>query len=181
MKPCLSMDCGRLRPAAADDLDDLVRLLHDAQVRRYLCDDTVLPRETVAGLLTRSATLDPRGLGLWAIETADARFAGIAGLQPVAPETGTAPGMVRGIEPIIALAPAQWARGLAGAALDALVRHADLSLGLARLVAAVDRPNARSHRLMRRCGFTAIRQMPGPAHDLVLYELTLGTGTAQKG
>ena len=182
MKPCLSIPGGRLRPARPDDLDNLLALLHDGAVRRYLCDDTILARETVAEMLARSNRLDPQGFGLWVIEDRreDARddFAGIAGLEPVPTEVGAAPDMAGGVEPIIALDPKVWGKGLAGEALDALILHANESLGLSRLVGAVDRPNARSHRLMQRCGFTVMGRTPGPAYELVLYELRLGEAEA---
>jgi len=180
MKPCLSMSRGRLRPAMADNLDGLVRLLHDEEVRRYLCDDIALPRETVAAMLARSEQLDSHGLGLWVIEPMREGFAGIAGLQPVSAAAGAAPAMAGGVEPIIALYPEYWGQGLAGGALDALIHHARGSLGLSRLVAAVDQPNARSHRLMQRSGFTAMGRTPGPANELVLYTLPLGEAEAPK-
>ena len=179
MKPCLPLPRGRLRPAPAEDLDDLVRLLHDETVRRYLCDDVVLPRETVAAMLARSEALDSDGLGLWAIEQTHEPFSGIAGLQPISAETAGAPDMAGGVEPIIALNPAYWGQGLAGEALDALILYARGSLGLSHLVAAVDRPNARSHRLMERCGFTAMGSAPGPANELVLYDLPLEDAEAE--
>ena len=108
------------------------------------------------------------------IEQVDAPFAGIAGLQPVSAELDVAPAMAGGIEPLIALDPAHWGEGLAAEALDALILYARESLGLSRLVAAVDLPNARSQRLMQRCGFTAVGKAPGPAYELVLYGLPLG-------
>ena len=80
MKPCLSVPRGRLRPATADNLDGLVRLLHDEEVRRYLCDDVVLPRETVAAMLARSEQSESHGLGLWVVEHMRECFVGIAGL-----------------------------------------------------------------------------------------------------
>ena len=180
MKPCLSMPYGRLRPALDDNLDDLVRLLHDEDVRRYLCDDTVLPRAAVAAMLADSERLNPQGLGLWVIERMCGGFAGIAGLQPVSAEMDTAPAMTGGIEPIIALNPAYWGQGIASAALGALILYARSSLGLPRLVAAVDEPNACSHRLMQRCGFTVVGKVPGPANVLVLYTLPLGAGETPK-
>ena len=178
MKPCLSLPGGRLRPVTAGDLDDLVRLLRDEEVRRYLCDNTVLARETVAEMLASSARLDAGGLGLWVIAHRSGHFAGIAGLEPVSAEAGAAPAMAGGIEPIVALHPQYWGEGLAGDALNALILHARGALGLSRLVAAVDRPNARSHRLMKRCGFTVMGSTPGPANELVLYELPLGNDEA---
>ena len=181
MKPYLSMPRGRLRPARSGDLDGLVRLLHGEEVRRYLCDNAVLPRETVAKMLERSGQLDSDGLGLWVIELGREDFAGVAGLQPASWEAGAAPEMASGIEPIIAVDPTSWGQGFAGEALDALIDYARGALGLARLVAAVDQPSARSHRLMRRCGFAAIGTAPGPAYELVLYTLPLGEAETPNG
>lgn len=155
------MPRGQLRPATSDDLDSLVRLLHDEEVRRHLCDDALLPRETVAEILRRSERLDSRGLGLWVIEDMRERFAGIVGLQPVSAEAGAAPAM-------------------AGESLAALIRYARGPLGLPRLVAAVDQPNARSHRLMQRCGFAAMGRTSGPADELLLYNLPLREAEAPR-
>jgi len=88
--------------------------------------------------------------------------------------------MAGGVEPLIALDPRCWRQGLAGEALDALILYARDSLGLSHLVGAVDQPNARSHRLMRRCGFTVMGKAPGPAHELELYKLPLGEAVAPK-
>ena len=174
MKPCLTTPRGRLRPATADDLDGLEKLLHRQEVRRYLCDDSILPRETVAEMLARSDRLEPEGLGLWVIERMGEGFAGIAGLEPVSAEWGKAPSMAGGVEPTIAVAPDYWGQGLAAEALNALILHASETLGLLRLVGAVDQPNARSHRMIQRCGFAVLGKAAGPAHELVLYELLLG-------
>lgn len=176
MKTELSMPGGRLRPAAADDLDVLLTLLHDEQVRRYLCDGTILPRERVAETLARSDQLDPRGLGLWMIEQTSGDFVGAAGLEPVSEEVAAAPAMAGGVEPLIALHPEYWGRGLAGEAMGSLIRYARGSLGLPQLVAAVDEPNIRSHRLMEKCGFVPAVRTQGPANELVLYRMQLGGG-----
>ncbi len=180
MKPCLPMPRGRLRPATADDLDDLERLLHDPRVRRYLCDDVVLPRDSVAAMLARGEQLDPSGLGLWAIEHLGDRFAGIAGLQPIQDEAAATSTATGSIEPIIAVQPRYWGDGLASEALGALLLHAREALGLPRLLAAVDQPNLRSHRLMHRLGFKALDTTPGPAHGLLRYELRFDNEKAPK-
>lgn len=171
MKPILPIAQGRLRPARSDDLDDLICLLHAPGVRRYLCDDVELPRETVADMLAHSDELEPRGLGLWIIEGRDADFLGIAGLQPVAADAPAA--MSGGVEVIVAVTPDHWGLGLAHAGIQALIIHARDTVGLSRLVAAVDQPNARSHQLMQRCGFDETGTSPGPAQDLITYELVL--------
>ncbi len=173
MKTVLILRQARLRPTSSGDLDRICHLLHDAEVRRYLCDDTILPRATVAGMLERSDRLDARGLGSWAIEAEGDQLIGMAALQPVSAAAAVAPTMVDGIEVFIALHPGAWGRGVAGDVLAELVRYARETCGLSRLVAAVDRPNGRSRRLMQRCGFRTMGAAPGPAHELVLYELDL--------
>ncbi len=181
MKPALPLPTGRLRPATAGDLNNLSVLLHDPAVRRYLCDDAVLPRVAIAGMLAESDALDTRGLGLWAIEDRTGGFAGIAGLQPVSAMLATAaPTLAGEVEPVIALAPAFWGQGLASAALGVLVAHACDTLRLRQLVAAVDAPNQRSHTLMRRGGFSALAENPKPSNDWMLYRLPLeGAGAAR--
>lgn len=176
MKPRLPLSRDCLRPATADDLEDLLSLLHDPLVRRYLCDDALLPRADVVAMLAQSDVLDSRGLGLWIIEDVEQSCVGVAGLLPAPKDAGwTVPDVDGGdaVEPVIALRPGRWRQGLACEALDALTSYARSALDLTRLVAAVDQPNRRSHRLMLRCGFRLMGLAPGPAHELSLYELSL--------
>ncbi|MBF9050096.1 GNAT family N-acetyltransferase [Roseobacter sp. HKCCD9010] len=174
MKPCLSLPEGRLRPTEPGDLNAVLALLHDPDVRRFLCDDIMLPRATVADMLARSDTLAARGLGLWVIETSRGSVAGLAGLEPVSAEIAVAADMAGKIEPLIAIDPAYWGRGLARGALEALIDYARDTLGLTELVASVDVPNHRSRQLMQRCGFTDHGRATGPAHGLVLYRMAFG-------
>lgn len=179
MKPQLALPNGQLRPAKADDLGVLMAILHDRQVRRFLCDDTALPRETIAELLARSDQLDARGLGLWMIAYSDEGVVGVAGLEPVSEELEDVPSMAGGIEPLIAVNPVHWGQGLASQAMNTLIRYAHDTLGLSELVAAVDEPNTLSHRLMERCGFKPIGSTPGPANALVLYRMQFSTSETQ--
>lgn len=175
MKPKFALSLGELRPATADDLAALTAILHDRQVRRYLCDDTALPVETIAELLARSDRLDAQGLGLWMIEQANGSVIGVAGLEPVSEELATVPSMAGGIEPLIAVIPEHWGQGLASDAMDKLMHYARHTLKHPELVAAVDEPNIRSRRLMERCGFEPIDRTPGPANELVLYRVQFST------
>jgi RimJ/RimL family protein N-acetyltransferase len=54
--------------------------------------------------------------------------------------------------------------------LSAILAHGFGTLGLTRIVAAVDEPNTRSRSLMERAGFAPTATVPGPLHPLVLYE-----------
>jgi len=164
---------GRLRPFSPPDTDRVLTLLREPDVRRFLCDDRLLSRAEVGDMLDASRQLGGDGLGFWAIEDLHGAFAGIVGLTPVSPEASVSPVMTGGIEPTIAIHRDFTSSGLAFQALNAVVEHARSTLHLPRLVAAVDAPNVRSHRLMLRTGFRETDRAPGPAHTLILYERLL--------
>ncbi len=171
--PSLALAGFRLRPAQTRDLDEVKRLLHNDKVRRYLCDDTLLPDETVAAILDRSKTLAAQGLGTWIIEEYGDAVIGIICLEPVSEIVGASALTKGGIEPTIALHPDVWGLGIASEALRAIITYSAETLGLPGLVAAVDEPNTASHNLLKACGFVEVGQTAGPAHKLRLYRLGL--------
>ena len=159
-----------LVPVTLNDEPALTRLLHSPEVRRYLSDATLVPRATVAGWIAESC--DPAsGTCYWRIETPDDLVAGLVGLKP--PSTATL--ALRAIgwrsrELVIALGPEHWGQGFAAEAVDAAVQHG-LSDGVTfAIVSAVDAPDARSHRLMARCGFAELGRIAGPVQPIIVYE-----------
>jgi len=166
MLPELTTERLVLKPATTVDLDDLWRLLVAPEVRRYLCDDTELSREQVAGLLDESIARASVGLGLWMIRSPEGAVIGCVGLQPV---SAAAPHLAGEIEPLVALAPVHWSRGVAEEALSAVLTYAHRTLGLQRLVALVDEPNVASHRLMERVGFIPTGTSAGERYPLTSY------------
>lgn len=172
MKPVLALDDGyTLRPTSPADLPEMRTLLHDVEVRRYLCDDEVLPDTWIAEMLAGSDALDPHGLGLWVIQSPEVAFLGMAGLRPLG-ESGTSdPGLVGAVQLTIAVTPAAAGTGLARRASERLLRHGFDDLGLARVIAIVDDPNERSHGLIKRLGFRRIGVDTGPAYPQTVYEL----------
>ncbi len=163
----------RITPVAVEDLDVIAGLLHAPEVRRFLCGDTCVTREAVAGWIADSLA-PSSGVRYWRIATLDDAPVGLIGLRP--PSTATlalrAIGW-RSLELVIALAPGHWARGLATEAVDAIVAEG-LSDGVTfAILGAVDAPNERAHRLMARCGFGELGRVDGPAHPLVVYERAL--------
>ncbi|WP_169054302.1 GNAT family N-acetyltransferase [Nitratireductor sp. XY-223] len=172
MKPILPLESGRLRPATADDACKVLALLRSPSVRWFLCDGRTLARSEVDAMLADSIELDADGLGLWIIEDHTRGFAGLMGLAPVSPQASVSDEMTGGIEPTIAIAPEHEGTGLAFDALKAILAYARSFLELRRLVAAVDEPNRRSHRLLKRVGFEITGRACGPAHELVLYALS---------
>jgi ribosomal-protein-alanine N-acetyltransferase len=154
-----------LRAAVDDDLDSLWRLWTDPAVRRFLWDDEIVTRDRAAEVLAHAHALEAVGLGLWVIERrGEPELLGCAGLRPTE--------VVGGIEPLIALAPAAWRQGYAAEALGAVHDYAFWRLGLDELVAWVDVPNAPSHRLVERLGFSASGELDGPRYRMRHYVLS---------
>ena len=177
MKPILRLAQTTLVPSSGDDLDRFCHLLWDRDVRRYLCDDEDLPRDMIAGFLANSDRLESRQLGLWRIASEADGFVGLCGLTPVAEWMERYPTMAGGIEPVVALYPRFWNRGIASEALRTLVRHAATGSGLARLVGCVDAPNLASRRMMTRCGFVETGTGQAPKYPAIFYEQNLAGGS----
>jgi RimJ/RimL family protein N-acetyltransferase len=161
MLPTLTTPRLVLRPATEADLDQLWQLLILPDVKRYLCDDKLLPREVVAGILADHLAAADEGMGMW-IALHGGAFAGIAGLKPVAQVlVDLIPALGGEVEPTIALDPGLWGRGLAGEALEAVLAHGFGTLGLARIAGVCDAPNLASARMLARAGFREIGEFPG--------------------
>lgn len=151
MRPVLETPRLHLRPLAATDLADLVRLDLDPEVMRYVGSPAGVrtPPETEARARARiresvEGTLDP--LGLWRIEAREDRaFCGIGALLAM-PEGSD-------VEVAYRLARTAWGRGLATEAAGALVAHGLHTLGLARLVAVTYPDNLASQRVLDKLGF----------------------------
>jgi [ribosomal protein S5]-alanine N-acetyltransferase len=171
--PTLATPRLTLRPATDADQNELWRLLTDRQVRRYLCDDRILTQAELREMLAESMAQWPAGMGLWLLWGYEENVVGCVGLHPVSPDIMVhAPHLAGEIEPSIALAPEHWGRGFAAEALAAAAAYAFDTLGLGHLVAVVDEPNERSHRLMLRVGFTPTgTTATGPCYPLRTWRL----------
>ena len=144
-----------LRPLEPTDADALHAVFTEPGVRQYLFDDTLLTRaETqahVAAALTHHA---------WVVEL-DGQVAGFASLRPVGQDR----------ELMIAISERCWGRGVAFDAARAAMRHGFEVLKLDRILAGVDLPNQRSHRLMARLGFVPTGETDGPKYRATTYEV----------
>ena len=160
----------RLVPMGAGDIDDVWRMLQRPDVRRFLCDDKLLPRLFVEALVAENTRLAPARLGLRIIRDGQG-FCGFAGIKPVSAEIAACiPPFRDDLEASVALEPRCWELGYATEALAALIAawHA-LGTGR-RIVAVADAPNARSRRMLERLGFVATGVHGGSHYPLVAYE-----------
>lgn len=171
MLPALTTARLVLRPARPDDTVAVWQLLVLPAVRRFLCDDKVLPREVVAGIVAEHLEAAPQALGMWIAER-DGAMVGIASLKQV-PQVlvDVIPALSGEVEPTIALHPDAWGQGLAGEALAAVLGHGFGALALPRIAAICDVPNTASARMLARAGFRRTGEHPGLHYRLFSWML----------
>lgn len=142
-----------MRPFTMNDVDALHRLWTDPQVRKYLWDDIVIPREQAVAVVESSiASFEQCGFGFWAVFTKnEGELIGFCGFRLFddPPE----------VEILYGFAPAFWRQGLATEASKAMLRFGFEECGLDRIYAGADPPNAASFRVMEKCGMRFAKRM----------------------
>jgi RimJ/RimL family protein N-acetyltransferase len=156
--------------------DHAVLLTHwtGPRVRRFLFDDYVLTTAQVTEtIVTSQRSFAMTGFGLWALRTA-ARHAvldssmlgtallGTAGLRPLDDSEDSE------IEIVYSLEPERWGHGYAVEAAAAILDYAFGVVGLARVIAEIDRDNAASEAVVRRLGMQPVVPA-GPAHGAMTH------------
>ena len=144
-----------LRPTAPSDADSLHVIFIEPGVRQYLFDDILLTREETQKHVEVALAHDA-----WVVEL-DGSIVGFTSLRPVGNDR----------ELMIAISERCWGRGVAFEAARAALRHGFDVLKLDRILAGVDLPNQRSHRLMARLGFMATGETDGPKYRARRYEV----------
>jgi len=142
-----------LRRLEPTDADALHVVFTEPGVRQYLFDDVLLTREETQAHVEAALTHDA-----WVVEL-DGLVAGFASLRPVGKDR----------ELTIAISERCWGRGIAFDAARAAMRHGFEVLKLDRILAGVDLPNERSHRLMARLGFAPTGETDGPKYRAKTY------------
>jgi ribosomal-protein-alanine N-acetyltransferase len=161
--PILRTPRAELRPLTDTDVDAVHALWVDAEVRRYLWDDVVIPRDR-AGEVVAASTADfvTRGYGLWGVYRDGGDLIGFTGARPG--EDGL-PELLYGFR------QAWWGQGLATECASAVLDHLFGSLGVAQVIALTDAPNAASVRVMERLGMAFERRGDHHGLDTIVYRL----------
>lgn len=135
-----------LRPWNAGDLDELCVIFANPDVRRYLCDDQILPRERIAAFIARSEqTSAAYGIGCWNLCVGDSQgIIGFCGLFFIEESED--------LELLYGLLPECWGRGLATEACRAVLDQLWSHTPFPRVFARADPPNRQSFEVMRRLG-----------------------------
>jgi ribosomal-protein-alanine N-acetyltransferase len=154
--PSLRTDRLELTAFADEHLAELHALFTDAEVRRFLLDDAVVPREWVAEEIRASRDRFAMGIGgIWAVREIGSRpIAGFVGYRHFFEPPD--------LQLLYGFLPAYWRRGLAVEAAREAIRYGFEDLGLSEIHAAADAPNEASARVLVRLGFTESHQAGAP-------------------
>lgn len=163
-----------LRPFTNADLDAVHALWTDADMRRYLCDNQIVPRALSQEWLEASTReFATRRFGLWGLyEHPDPTLIGFCGCR--AWPTGE-PELMYGL-----LKP-WWGRGLAMEAATAVLDYVFETLGQPVVMAATDPPNVASVRLMERLGMAFHERCEMHGLDTLVYRLSRERWRRQRG
>jgi RimJ/RimL family protein N-acetyltransferase len=142
-----------LRAVELCDGDALHAIFTEPGVRQYLFDDLLLTRAE-----TQQHVVAAIAHGAWAI-IEDGAVIGLTSLRPTGGDR----------ELMIVVGERHWGGGVAFAAAQAAMQHGFDVLKLPRILAAVDLPNERSHRLMQRLGFVPMGEVDGPKYRARTY------------
>ena len=143
-----------LRAVESADGDALHAIFTEPGVRRFLFDDIELTRAETQEHVDAACAQ-----GAWTIRQ-DGEIVGLVALRPVGADR----------ELIVALSERCWGSGVAVRPARQALQHGFDRLALERILATVDLPNERSHRLMARLGFKATGEGEGPKYRFRTYE-----------
>jgi len=166
--PVLETERLFLRPFSMDDLDDLVDILSNPEVTRYLAGDGTPSREHVERLLGRiKEHWEERNYGWWAVcLKKDPKVIGWCGLGYLE-ETGET-------EVLYMLDVPFWGKGIATEAALASLRYGFEQTDLQRIIALAFPDNIASQRVMQKCGMSYEKEAPYFGYNLVCFQILKG-------
>lgn len=154
-----------LRPFTPGDAEAAFGFFGDPAVMRFSLHGPHASRKTTEDFIVTNINRQARlGYSIWAVtERADGAIVGMCGLA----EFGHG---VPGIELAYRLRRDRWGRGYATEAGRRAVAHVFGPLGLDRLIAAVERQNSASIRVLEKCGFVFVRDQEIAGKDALVFE-----------
>src|SRR5215510_753773 len=154
----------RLRPCTVNDLDALLQVWTDLDVRRYLFDDRIISREQAETMIQNSlASFSTQGVGLWVV-ICKGFMIGFCGLS--------CSGTSAEIEILYGIAPSHWGQGLATEAARAVLHYGFEELRLSRIVGGADIPNVASLRILAKLGMTFAYRERTEYGEVLYFALT---------
>ena len=141
-----------LEPMREDDVDAMTAHWREPDVRRYLWDDELVPKETVEAIIADSMALfENEDIGLWMLRSQDGgKLAGFTGFTVI--------GDTDDIEINYSIATEFAGQGLATEAAAAAMGYGFHAGGLERIWGETDPPNAASVRVLEKLGMAFVEQ-----------------------
>jgi len=157
----------KLRPYIKEDLDNLHSIFVDPQVRKYLCDDKIMPREWVAKEIKNNIKcFEQHGFGQWSIflkETLELiGFCGFRFFYDNPPE----------LQLIYGLSPQYWSKGLATEAAKAMIHYGFTEHKFEQIISTTDVENIASVRVMERTGMKFTQSNNKEGLDMLYYAIS---------
>jgi ribosomal-protein-alanine N-acetyltransferase len=157
----------QLRPYAMEDLDALHRIFIDPQVRKYLCDDKIVPREwVVTEIENNTRCFEQHGFGQWSLFLRDTSkligFCGFRFFYDNPPE----------LQLIYGLSPQYWGKGLATEAAETMIQYGFTEHKFEQIISATDLDNIASARVMERLGMKFVQCVNKDGLDLLYYAIS---------
>jgi RimJ/RimL family protein N-acetyltransferase len=146
----------RLRLVHTADVAELQAHWSDRDVRRHLFDGSEVTLEFAALMVAvAQEAAEQHDGGMWVVSrSGDGRFVGTAALLRLNEKMP--------LELLLTLEPPSWGQGLATEAGRRLLRYAFDELRADVVLADMNAPNPRSHRVAERLGMRAERRAPWP-------------------
>jgi RimJ/RimL family protein N-acetyltransferase len=135
-----------LQPISADEVDSLHRIPSEPNVRLYLWDNELVSEATIKSLIAQSDRMFSKGkIGIFGVRMRGREdLLGFCGFVRL--------GGMEEPELWYELTQEVWGRGLATEAAWACLRYAFEELGMERVIAGADTPNAASLRVIEKLG-----------------------------
>jgi ribosomal-protein-alanine N-acetyltransferase len=154
-----------MHPLQDADFADLHALLIEPGVRRYLCDNVIIPESQTREYLQRSRDLwANESAGLWGVRRpAETNLLGVVGYwyfhEPPR------------LELLYALSERVWHQGYATEAARCLIDYGREHLGLTTILASTDTPNTASIKVLERLGFVMTERRNSHGLDTSFFSL----------
>lgn len=156
----------RHRKLRMEDLSDLMTIVGDSEVMKYLGVEGGVPlslEEAEDTLNKMIAFWEQRGFGRWAVlEKTSGRMIGLCGLRLLEDTP----------ELFYAFARETWGQGLATESARACLRYGFEELGFDRIVAASRHANAASLKVLKKIGMRYEKEINYQGVDAVCYAVT---------
>lgn len=156
----------RLLPCGLDLFSETYALWTNDEIKRFLFDDQTISADEARSFIEASAqNFADEGYGIWLIyeRAASENPIGFAGFLRAETEI---PNLIYGLHPDF------WHRGFALEAARGVLEYAFRRLGLPRVRADVDEPNAASVRVLEKLGMTLTARADAGGKPLLYFEIT---------